>query len=82
MKHYTVTSVTDGLLINQPLNGGYSIERVFSIFSTTKDFMNQKNFKIMSLAILSLFVLIILLFVCPAFAFFIVGLFFYLSDNH
>ena len=44
--------------------------------------MNQKNFKIMSLAILFLFVLIILLFVCPAFAFFIVGLFFYLSDNH
>ena len=82
MKHYTVTSVTDGLLINQPLNGGYSIKRVFSIFSTTKDFMNQKNFKIMSLAILSLFVLIILLFVCPTFAFFIVGLFFYLSDNH
>ena len=44
--------------------------------------MNQKNFKIMSLAILSLFVLVILLFVCPAFVFFIVGLFFYLSDNH
>nr|DAR52433.1 MAG TPA: hypothetical protein [Caudoviricetes sp.] len=44
--------------------------------------MNQKNFKIMSLAILFLFALIILLFVCPTFAFFIVGLFFYLSDNH
>lgn len=77
-----VTSVTDGLLINQLLNGEYSIKRVFSIFSTTKDFMNQKNFKIMSLAILFLFALIILLFVCPTFAFFIVGLFFYLSDNH
>ena len=77
-----VTSVTDGLLINQPLNGGYSKKRVFSIFSITKDFMNQKNFKIMSLAILFLFVLAILLFVCPTFAFLIITLLFYCADNH